>query len=351
MDIELFLSMNMEYSQGRDKFGVDAFKANYEAPKNTGPHLKGFRGVLREKTMESLLLGSTNFNKQSDQCAERLITNNGLDHYILHIILAGTLHGSFNGIEVFAHPGDIILLNLSQVVSSSTETDGRITVLIPKHELEKRTGWRKLDGSVLKAQSPTTILLFNYVKDMINISSQLNATEATAAREAMLTLLASCINGTQQELTNSVAMKLTMRHRILAYIDDNLTNSALKPRSIQQHFHVSRSHLYRAFEADGGVAKVIRDKRLDLAYQLLIEIQGKQLSFKEIAYRCGFQNTSQFTKAFKSLYSISPKEARKTNSLISEYSDISIFQKHLIAQNDQYNIEEEKGAVKPPRRP
>lgn len=325
MNRELFLSMNVAVSKDQDEFRIDAFKPAYTS-ESTDHHLKGFSGFLGSRMIESLLLGGTNFNKQSHKCTKRLIVNSRLDHYILQVILAGTLRGNFNGVEVFAHPGDIVILDSSQVASSTVETGGRITVIIPRYELEKLTGWRKLHGAVLKAQSPTTILLFSYVKDMVDISSQLNATETTAAKEAMITLLASCINGTQQELTNNLAMNLAMRDRILAYIDDNLTNPLLKPTSIQQHFHVSRSHLYRAFEPDGGVAKVIRDKRLDLAYRLLIESQGKQLSFKEIAYRCGFQNTSQFTKAFKTRYSMPPKEARQNNALISANNDISIFQ-------------------------
>ncbi|MEC6999719.1 hypothetical protein VXQ18_08815 [Brucella abortus] len=32
-----------------------------------------------------------------------------------------------------------------------------------------------------------------------------------------------------------------MRHRIITYIDENLTNPLLGPHSIMQHFHLSRS--------------------------------------------------------------------------------------------------------------
>jgi len=351
MEKELFLSTDMVDSKLRDDFWRDAVKPVFELSENSDDHLKGFSGTLRSRMMGSLLVGSTSFNEQKYERTRRLIIHSGFDHYVLQIILAGTLRGNFNGIDVFAEPGDIVILDLSQVVSSAVEKGARITIIIPRHELEKLAGWRNLHGAVLKSQAPTTGLLFNYVKGMVDISAQLNATEAIAAKEAMLLLLASSLNGTEQDLTNNVAINLTMRHRILAYIDDNLTDYMLGPHSLQQHFHVSRSHLYRAFEQDGGVAKVIRDKRLELAYRLLVETQGKQLSLKEIAYRCGFPDASQFTKAFKSLYGVTPKNARQSNTLISpDGSSISMLQNYLASQADKVKANHPDGPVKPPNR-
>lgn len=250
------------------------------------------------------------FNEEKSSRIKKLITQSEFDHYVLQIVLAGTLVGNFNGIDVFAEPGDIVILDSSRISATELETSTRITIFIPCYELEKRVGWRKLHGVILKAQAPTTGLLFNYVKGMANLNYEFNATEALAAKEALLLLLALSINDSRQNLADNASINLTMRHRILAHIDDNLTNPQLGPPSIQQHFHVSRSHLYRAFEPDGGVAKVIRERRLERAYRLIIDTKGKPLSLKEIAYQCGFQDTNQFSNAFKKRYGISPRNAR-----------------------------------------
>ncbi len=78
-----------------------------------------------------------------------------------------------------------------------------------------------------------------------------------------------------------------------------------------QVFRLSRSHLYRAFASDGGVAKVIRDKRLDRAYRILVDRGDKPVSLKEIAYRCGFHDGTQFTHAFKARFNMTPRDARE----------------------------------------
>src|SRR5690606_35249941 len=104
-------------------------------------------------------------------------------------------------------------------------------------------------------------------------------------------------------------------------------------------FRVSRSHLYRAFVMDGGVATVIRDKRLDCAYRILISQSGKPVSFKEIAYRCGFHNGTQFTKAFKVRFGMSPKDARIMGApLLSSDPDAFSYPIHLTKEAAKVGI-------------
>ncbi len=128
----------------------------------------------------------------------------------------------------------------------------------------------------------------------------------------MLTLLGAGINGVDREEMQSLPVNLPMRKSILAYIDDNLFNPLLGPNLIVQNLRVSRSRLYRTFDTEGGIATIIREKRLDNAYRILVGERSRHVSFKEIAYRCGFHDGAQFTGAFKTRFGMSPKEARET---------------------------------------
>lgn len=111
----------------------------------------------------------------------------------------------------------------------------------------------------------------------------------------MLTLLGAGINGVDREEMQSLPVNLPMRKSILAYIDDNLFNPLLGPNLIVQNLRVSRSRLYRTFDTEGGIATIIREKRLDNAYRILVGERSRHVSFKEIAYRCGFHDGAQFT--------------------------------------------------------
>ncbi len=255
----------------RDDFWRDAVKLFYEVSSLDDENEKGFIGTLSSYPFGNMLVGSTTFNNQRYERTANIIAQNGLDHYVLQAMLAGTLSGDFNGVAVSAKPGDIFILDMAQVITSQAEAGARLTVIMPRQELEKLVGWRNLHGMVLRAESPMTQLLFEYLRGLNDVVQELSATELIAAKDAMLALLASCIKGADKGTVENVTINLPIRNRILAYIDKNITNPLLGPHSIQQHFRMSRSHLYRAFEPDEGVAKVIRDKRSDLAYRIIID--------------------------------------------------------------------------------
>lgn len=334
MTKELFLSTDMVDAELRDDFWRDAVKLFYEVSSLDEKGEKGFTGTLRSYPFGNMLVGYITFNTQYYKRTKKLIAQGGFDHYILQAMTAGNLTGDFNGVDVSAKPGDIFILDMSQVITSHAEAGARLTVIMPRQELEKLVGWRNLHGMVFKADAPTTQLLFDFLRGLDEVVQELSAIEVVAAKDAMMALLVACIKRTDNGATENAAINLPIRHRILAYIDKNLTNPLLGPHSIQEYFRMSRSHIYRAFEPDGGVAKVIRDRRLDLAYRMLMDQNGRSTSLKEIAYRCGFHDGTKLTKAFKGRFGITPKEARKAQDPLPMQADggTLVIHEHLSSQ-------------------
>ena len=60
-----------------------------------------------------------------------------------------------------------------------------------------------------------------------------------------------------------------LRQRIIEFIDHQICNPDLGLDLIIQYFHLSRAYLYRLFDGTDGVARLIREKRLDLGYRML----------------------------------------------------------------------------------
>lgn len=314
----------------RDDFWRDVLKPVFDVSNPDTENRHGFNGTIRSRPFGEILIGTTTFNGQHYQRTSKIITQGGLDQYVVQVILAGGLRGNFNGIDVSVELGDILILDLTQTISSHVDAGARITVVIPRSDLEKVVGWRNLHGVVLRSGAPMTRLLFDYFRSLEAVAAELPPHEAITAQDSMISLLAAGITGTLDRFAESTYVNITMRKSILRYIDENLTNPILGPHSIVKHFRISRSHLYRAFEVDGGVAKVIRDRRLDIAYHLILDRKVKPLSLKEIAYRCGFHDGTQFTKAFKSRFGHPPKETLDiSGSLLLHDSGAFNFHNHF----------------------
>lgn len=268
-------------------------------------------GAVSARTFGSIQIGRSSFNTQHYSRTPKLIAESGLDHYLIQFITGGDLRGDFNGVDVNARPGDIVIIDLAQTVRSVAYAGSRIVLIAPRDKLERAFGWRNLHGFVMRSSAPMTRLLFDFLESLYVTAKELKEAEADSAQEALFQLLGAGITGAEDGPLESLPVNLPMRKRILAYIDDNLANPLLGPHSIMQVFRLSRSHLYRAFASEGGVAKVIRDKRLDQAYRILVDRSDKPVSLKEIAYRCGFHDGAQFTHAFKARFNTSPRDARE----------------------------------------
>lgn len=94
---------------------------------------------------------------------------------------------------------------------------------------------------------------------------------------------------------------------IMDYINQNLSDP-IDIASIAARFHISRYHLMRLFKQETGytINHYLTSKRLFAARELLMT----DLPATEICYRCGFQNYSTFSRAYKAEYKESPRTTR-----------------------------------------
>lgn len=98
---------------------------------------------------------------------------------------------------------------------------------------------------------------------------------------------------------------------ILSYINQNIQNP-LTIEDLSNHFYLSPSYLCRIFKSSTGMTinKYITAKRITLSKALLTE--GSSVS--EACERCGFNDYSNFLKAFTKAVGISPKKYAQFNS-------------------------------------
>lgn len=303
------LSTDMVDPKNRTDFWRSLSETIYDDVVTVNPEQEpDLRGSVKTRATGQMIIANTSFNAQHCKRTARAIAKNGADFVAFQTILTGTSEGSYNGKVSRTAPGDIFMLDLSQVMESKKQPGSRMSIMVPRTIVSDLLSRYNFHGLVLPQHAAATKLLFHYMAGLNKVAAELDDHEVQAVQEALFTLLGSAIGNTDDNILFSRPIDTPMRQRILDYIDANLTDPRLDVDVIIRFFRVSRTHLYRAFEPEGGVVRAIRERRLNLAFRLLIDQRKNPRTVDEIKTLCGFSQRTQFVRFFQQKFAFSPRD-------------------------------------------
>lgn len=130
--------------------------------------------------------------------------------------------------------------------------------------------------------------------------------------QQLVDLLVLALKADERTLTTGAS---TVREahltRIEAFIRKNLSNSELDPEAIARGCGISTRYLHELFrDTNQTLGSWIRDQRLEACREALRDPSNRQ-TVAEIAYRFGFGDQAQFSRAFKAQFGAPPKEYRQ----------------------------------------
>ncbi|MBL8968349.1 MAG: AraC family transcriptional regulator [Spirochaetaceae bacterium] len=126
------------------------------------------------------------------------------------------------------------------------------------------------------------------------------------------------------------------------YIEANLGEPKLGPESIAKRLGVGASAYQRAFAVLTGLApsEYVRNRRLALAAKALAAGEANVL---DVALAYGYESPESFSKAFKRLHGVNPKEAKKAGAGLAHFAPLRL---RLRLRGDQplrYRLREAEG--------
>jgi AraC-like DNA-binding protein len=95
----------------------------------------------------------------------------------------------------------------------------------------------------------------------------------------------------------------------LAFIDARLGDADVSPGDVAQELGMSRATLYRLFAPLGGVSAQMKQRRLMHAWSLLSSTSGFP-TVAEVACQVGFRSATHFSREFRRLFGIGPRDVR-----------------------------------------
>lgn len=130
--------------------------------------------------------------------------------------------------------------------------------------------------------------------------------ERAAFIELMLMLVHTCQKNSDTITDDIQSFKYNkLVDDIILYINQNISKET-SLGEISSHFFISESYLCRIFKTATGMTinKYVTARRISIAKALLAD----NLSLNEVCEQCGYNNYSNFVKAFTKTVGISPKK-------------------------------------------
>lgn len=292
---------------------LSIWRQNLSTIFETQPAEGPFRMSIEAYNLSSIVLGTITTVAQRYERSRRLIHKTGSDHYLIQVYRSGGCQGLNGHREFEIQPGDVSILDLSQVAESEAAQAEMFNLVIPRALLDQALGARlDLAGLVIPAQKGMASLLGDYFRCLERRLPTIHPSQLQTVIHTTVGLLAPCIQAEAQP-SQSLQEEINCAHilRIKRFIAHNLADERLSPGWIADHFKLSRATLYRLFKGSGGVAGYIRSARLERAYRALLDPARAHLSIAEIAEAHGFACPAHFSRLFSQVFGLCPQAARQ----------------------------------------
>lgn len=136
-------------------------------------------------------------------------------------------------------------------------------------------------------------------------------TRATVGQQ-LIDLLVLALKADERTLTTgNSTVRAAHLTRIESFIRKHMSDCELDPETIARGCGISTRYLHELFrDTNQTLGSWVRDQRLEACREALRDASNRQ-TVAEIAYRFGFGDQAQFSRAFKAHFGLPPKDYRE----------------------------------------
>jgi AraC-like DNA-binding protein len=196
-------------------------------------------------------------------------------------------------------------------VLSSPTASHRLVVLMPVNRIERGIDLRAVAARALTATSGVSRLAFGAASWLIEELDSLTTVRADDLAESLSRLINLAVYERTRQQPPEPGQR-SLADRIREYVEHHLHDPDLSLDIIARDLNASKRSLHRAVsEIDGSIHNLIWHARLERCRADLGDPAKSQQSISNIAQSWGFKNSTHFSRAFRTRFGMSAREARR----------------------------------------
>lgn len=265
--------------------------------------------------LDNLVVSDAAYSALRFRRTGRSLREHDCDFLLVEIYAQGRARGEVGGSDLHQQTGCIHLIDMSRPVLKDNEETRTRGVLIP-HVM---VGYDPSDHPPvisLPCRSWVGRVLHNVVWSLPDRMPAIGERDAERVAREVAAVVRSLMLRTPQ-CADDEAVRRARRLAMESYIDASLADPNLGVETLCAAFGVSRASLYRYFPETSGVARYIRNRRLDAARSDLLRKAPARGVIGEVANRWGFTDTGHFHRVFKRQFAVNPSDVVETEGLLA----------------------------------
>jgi AraC-like DNA-binding protein len=232
-----------------------------------------------------------------------------LDHWMISLARQGHRRIRSGDACQILPPGVVAVGSLDEAFVSDRTAIDWLCVYVPR-EVVPEIGPALHAARARPLDTAMGRVLAAFLRQLAAEMPRLGAAELPRVADSARAMIAACVApGADAIAAAREPLEAVQISRIKALIRQNLGSAMLRPDRLCRQAGVSRSHLYRLFEPQGGVAHYIQAERLRAAARALAD-PAERRDIAAIAEDVGFFDHSTFSRIFRRAYGCAPRDYR-----------------------------------------
>lgn len=219
----------------------------------------------------------------------------------IYLVTGGKITTDYDGLILNHEPGDIVAIDYSLPYESRTPGFEGIAITFDKSSAP--AGLRgHVHGAVLTANSSAGAVLGSQIRSLVDHINGLSVEQAQSAVDGILRFAETTF---PESATRMKRDSVHLFQLATQTARRKLSDPDFGPEELASALSISRSKLFRLFEAHGGVQRWLLAERLSASLHCIALSSGRQ-KISAIARDHGFRSEAHFSRAFQKRYQVSP---------------------------------------------
>ncbi|QQD19495.1 AraC family transcriptional regulator [Spongiibacter nanhainus] len=244
------------------------------------------------------------------------IREDATDVMVLWFVRSGLMRIMQDGATHTAGPGNFVITKSMTpfTIECLTDNDARhevLHVIVPAHVFRRFLPHEIRAGIPLQSSKPAFGIAERVFTDLFNDGEALSERVEKMMLETALTVLADTLENHEDCTQQRQSLSELRYQEVLRFVEIHLCDPKLNAAMVAEACGISQRYLSHLLKQRGSsFSTLVWEWRLKVAHQWLSTTSPKEISIAEIAFRVGFKSPAHFSRLFKRVYGVGPREYR-----------------------------------------